>query len=90
LAEKPPRLNDAPGLAAQVFDCPSGEAFIAHLRQVYYDKQLYRPASGMTALDMAFHDGQRNLVAYIIAAVAQGKSGIKPPKSTNTEEDENA
>jgi hypothetical protein len=88
LVVKPPKLNDAPGLAAQIFDSPSGEAFLAHLRQVYYDKQVYRP--GMDPLEVVFHDGQRNLVGYIIAAVAQGKSGIKTPKRTNTKEDENA
>jgi len=88
LAVKPPKLENAPALAARVFDSPSGEDFIAHLRAVYYDKQVYRP--GMDPLEVVFHDGQRNLVSYIITAVAQGKSGIKPTKSTNTKEDENA
>ena len=88
MAVNPPRLDDAPALAAQVFGNPAGEAFLAHLRQVYYDKQIYRP--GMDPLEVVFHDGQRNLVAYIITAVSQGKSGIKPPKRTNTKEDDNA
>jgi len=88
LAVNPPRLEDAPGLAAKIFDGPSGEAFIAHLRQVYLDKLIYRP--GMDPLEVTFHEGQRNVVAYLVAAIAQGKSGIKPPKRTNTKEDENA
>lgn len=87
MAVKPPKLENVPGLAAQLFDNPSGESFIEHLRAVYYDKQIFRP--GMDALEMAFHDGQRNLVAYLIAAVKQGKSGVKPPKKTNTQEEPN-
>jgi hypothetical protein len=85
---KPLKLENAPALAALVFDNVPGEEFLAHLRAVYYDKQVYRP--GMDPLEVVFHDGQRNLVAYLIAAVAQGKAGVKPPTRTNLKEDDNA
>lgn len=85
MAVKPPRLENFPALAARLLDTPLGESFIAHLRAVYYDKQVYRP--GMDVLEVVYHDGQRNLVAYIMAAVNQGKSGKKPPRKTNTNEE---
>lgn len=87
MAVKPPKLENVPALAAQLFDSPSGEAFIEHLRAVFYDKQVFKP--GLDALSMAYHDGQRYIVSYLVALVKQGKSGIKPPKKTNTQEEPN-
>jgi hypothetical protein len=85
LAVKPPKHENVPGLAALVFDGPSGEALLRHLREVFYDKQVFKP--GLDALSMAYHDGQRYLCHYLFELVKQGKSGVKPPTQTTTEEE---